>query len=105
MSPCSQIELRACRVSRGVHLHPACLPIGDQARALQAAVPPAVEGGRAQRLESVLAHYGDLRGVLTSYLPLLPTGRLDLGVQQVFHRVPAEDEQLDLLPELLGRQG
>src|SRR5579875_1880488 len=98
-----EVELRAGRVAGRVHLHPLRLPGLDDAGPLQAAVPPPVERGRAQRLEPVRVHDRDLRLVLARDLALLPARGLDLREEQVLVPVAPEDEQLELLAQLFRR--
>jgi hypothetical protein len=88
-----------------VHLHPVRLAGLDDTGVLKAAVPPAMEGGRTQRLEAVRVHDRDLGCVLARDLTLLPARRLDLREEQVLVRVTAKDEQLEFLAELLGGEG
>jgi hypothetical protein len=97
-----EIELGARRVSGSVHPHPTGLPGWNHASSLEAAVPPSMEGGRAQRLKAILPHNRDVGLVLPRDLPLLPARGLHLGEQEVLHGIAAEDKQLELLSELFG---
>ena len=62
----------------------------DDARAGEAAVPPAMESRAGKRLAAVLPDHRGLRAAL-------------LGIEEMFERVAPEREFGDLLAQLLGR--